>query len=68
MNALSELWTETGATPILVSVLLLLPIAYLVISHLSSRDEPPTVWYWIPWVGSALSLGKDPDAFFDWAT
>jgi len=25
---------------------------------------PPRVPYWVPWIGSAVTLGKDPDAFF----
>jgi hypothetical protein len=28
-----------------------------------ASNEPPTVGYIIPWVGSALSMGKDPDGF-----
>ncbi|KAJ7771931.1 cytochrome P450 [Mycena maculata] len=30
----------------------------------SSSGRPPVVPYWLPWIGSAVSLGKDPDGFF----
>ncbi|KAG8971673.1 Cholesterol 7-alpha-monooxygenase, partial [Tulasnella sp. 427] len=31
----------------------------------ASNDQgPPVVPYVIPWLGSAIALGKDPDAFF----
>lgn len=30
----------------------------------AKSGEPPLVPYWIPWLGSAITLGKDPDAFF----
>ncbi|KAI9065866.1 cytochrome P450 [Trametes sanguinea] len=26
--------------------------------------RPPLVRYWIPWLGSALDIGRDPDVFF----
>ena len=28
------------------------------------RDEPPVVPYWLPFVGSAITYGQDPYAFF----
>jgi hypothetical protein len=31
---------------------------------LARSGEPPLVPYLIPWVGSAISMGKDPDGFF----
>jgi hypothetical protein len=30
----------------------------------SSSGEPPLVPHLIPWVGSVIDMGKDPDAFF----
>lgn len=30
----------------------------------SDTSRPPRVPYWIPWLGSALEMGKDPDGFF----
>ena len=30
----------------------------------NSDARPPVVPYIIPWVGSAITMGKDPDAFF----
>lgn len=30
----------------------------------SNNRRPPVVPYTIPWLGSAITLGKDPDAFF----
>lgn len=29
------------------------------------RDRAPLVFYWIPWVGSAVSYGMDPYVFFE---
>lgn len=30
----------------------------------SGGRKPPRVGYWLPWIGSAIEMGKDPDAFF----
>lgn len=30
----------------------------------SKKQRAPQVPYWLPWVGSAVEMGKDPDAFF----
>ena len=30
----------------------------------SDASRPPGAPYWIPWLGSALEMGKDPDGFF----
>ncbi|RPD82424.1 cytochrome P450 [Lentinus tigrinus ALCF2SS1-7] len=30
----------------------------------SDAKRPPRAPYWIPWLGSALEMGKDPDGFF----
>lgn len=29
-----------------------------------SKTEPPAVFHWIPYIGSAVSYGSDPVAFF----
>ena len=31
-------------------------------------SRPPRAPYWIPWVGSAVEIGKDPDGFFNGMT
>lgn len=30
-----------------------------------SKTEPPAVFHWIPYVGSAVAYGMDPVAFFE---
>ena len=30
----------------------------------SNVGRPPRVPYWIPWIGSALEIVRDPDEFF----
>lgn len=40
-----------------------LGIVYYVLSRPDPRS-PPMVSYWIPWLGSAIALGQDPDDFF----
>lgn len=32
---------------------------------LRSKTEPPAVFHWIPYVGSAVAYGMDPVAFFE---
>lgn len=50
----------------------LVTAAVLLLVFLLSRRRPagkaPFVRYWVPWIGSALSLGSDPDGFFRRAT
>ena len=46
----------------LVTAGLLLVALYL--SRRRPANKAPFVSYWIPWVGSAISLGRDPDGFF----
>ncbi|EMD31509.1 hypothetical protein CERSUDRAFT_119728 [Gelatoporia subvermispora B] len=31
----------------------------------SGLHRPPRVPYWIPWLGSAIEMGRNPDAFFE---
>ena len=31
----------------------------------ADRSRPPRAPYWIPWVGSAMEMGQDPDGFFN---
>ncbi|KIO30342.1 hypothetical protein M407DRAFT_20609, partial [Tulasnella calospora MUT 4182] len=39
-------------------------IGYYYVKKNSNSRRPPVVPYLIPWLGSAITLGKDPDAFF----
>ena len=56
-----ELWKEPAV--IAASVLLLI-IARVAYKRNRTTGRPPLVSYTIPWVGSSLELGKNPDAFF----
>lgn len=56
-----ELWREPKV--VIASVLLLI-IARVVYGRNRVTGRPPVVSYTVPWVGSALDLGKSPDAFF----
>ena len=56
-----ELWKEPKV--IAASVLLFI-IARAVYKKNQVTGRPPVVSYAVPWVGSALDLGKNPDAFF----
>jgi len=51
-----------------LSIVLLGTLGILKIIHgwvnNAGKNTPPYVKYWIPWLGSAISLGKDPDGFF----
>ncbi|EIN05202.1 cytochrome P450 [Punctularia strigosozonata HHB-11173 SS5] len=47
-----------------LAVVLLVAIAR---SSAKRNDGPPLVPYLVPWVGSAVTMGKDPDAFFTMA-
>jgi len=49
-------------TPILLCSVACIAI-YLYQNGGSGKRTPPHVGHWIPWFGSAISLGKDPDAF-----
>ncbi|KAG8931691.1 hypothetical protein FRC01_000967 [Tulasnella sp. 417] len=39
-------------------------VGYYYAKKKSDSQRPPLVPYTIPWLGSAITLGKDPDAFF----
>ncbi|KAF9646400.1 cytochrome P450 [Thelephora ganbajun] len=56
-----ESWKEPKV--ILASVLLLVT-ARAVYKKKQITRRPPVVYYAVPWVGSAIDLGKSPDAFF----
>ncbi|KAI9065865.1 cytochrome P450 [Trametes sanguinea] len=52
-------------TPSLAIALLILVLCWLSrVYRPADPSRPPLVRSWIPWVGSALDIGKDPDAFF----
>ena len=57
-----ELWKEPK---VLVASILLLVVARAVYKKNRITGLPPVVSYLVPWVGSALDLGKDPDGFFE---
>lgn len=42
----------------------LLVVAAVTLSKSKQSRAPPIVSYWVPWIGSAVTLGKDPDGFF----
>ena len=56
-----ELWKEPK---VIVASVLLLIIARTVYNKNRITGRPPVVSYAVPWVGSAIDLGKSPDAFF----
>ena len=56
-----ELWKDPTVVAASVLLLIIVRVAYKR-SRVSGR--PPMVSYTIPWVGSSLELGKNPDAFF----
>ena len=55
-----ELWKEPK---VIVAGILLFVIARAVYKK-NQVGRPPVVSYAVPWVGSAIDLGKSPDAFF----
>lgn len=57
-----ELWKEPKV--VLAIVVLLLVVAQAVLKRKRTTGRTPVVSYAIPWVGSAIELGKCPDAFF----
>lgn len=56
-----ELWREPM---MIVVIVLLLIIARAAYERNRMTGRPPMVSYAVPWVGSAIDLGKDPDMFF----
>ena len=46
-----------------MAIVLSLVIVRVACKRNQTTNRPPVVSYTIPWVGSALDLGKDPDAF-----
>ena len=56
-----ELWKEPVVIATSVLLLIIARVAYKK-SRITGR--PPMVSYTIPWVGSAIDIGKNPDAFF----
>jgi len=56
-----ELWKEPR---VIVASVVLLIIARTVYKRNRITGRPPAVSYLVPWVGSAIGLGKDPDGFF----
>ncbi|KAK0443199.1 cytochrome P450 [Armillaria borealis] len=59
---LQDIWQER---PVLLSgIVILVLFALHRRSQLSRSLQPPAVPYILPWLGSAISMGKNPDAFF----
>ena len=56
-----KLWEEPK---VIVAIVLLLVIAWAVYKKSRVTGRPPLVPYAVPWVGSAIDLGKGHDAFF----
>lgn len=56
-----ELWKEPK---VIVASALLFVIAQAVYKRNQATGRPPVVSYVVPWVGSAIDLGKSPDRFF----
>ena len=56
-----QLWKDPK---VVVASVLLLVLARTVYKRNRVTGRPPVVSYIIPWVGSAIDLGKSPDAFF----
>jgi len=56
-----ELWMEPK---VIVASVLLLAIVRAVYNKNQVTGQPPIILYAIPWVGSAIDLGKGHDAFF----
>lgn len=51
-----------------ISVVVLLPFVYTIVWQLlysMRKDRVPLVFYWIPWVGSAVNYGMRPYEFFE---
>nr|WIW72260.1 lanosterol 14-alpha demethylase [Kluyveromyces marxianus] len=51
-----------------VSIVILLPFVYNIVWQLlysMRKDRVPLVFYWIPWVGSAVTYGMRPYEFFE---
>ena len=56
-----ELWKEPTVIAASILLLIIVRVAY---NRNRITGQPPVVSYAIPWVGSALDLRKNPDAFF----
>lgn len=52
----------------LVIVAFLAFAVYRIIDRRNQAGRPPMVKYTIPWLGSAIEYGKDPDGLFERAT
>ncbi|THH20769.1 hypothetical protein EUX98_g8517 [Antrodiella citrinella] len=50
----------------LVTSIALVCLAIVLLTSVGRKERPaPMVNYWLPWIGSAIALGRDPDAFFE---
>jgi len=61
----AEYLQALSQNPAAVSAFVGLLVVAATVSFKSKHSRaPPVVPYWFPWIGSAVSLGKDPDGFF----
>ena len=58
----SQLWPKDPKG--IIVIILLLVIARVLFKKEQATGRPPVVPYLVPWVGSAIELGKGPDTFF----
>ena len=67
MDVLLEwMLSQALAKPALLALIAV--VAFSFVKTAPGTRRPPLVSYWIPWLGSAITLGKDPDRFFKRAT
>jgi hypothetical protein len=62
-------WLDYPSTLLVLGVLAA-GLCYTIhsVSYPRAVSGPPNVPYLVPWLGSALSMGKEPDGFFRQAT
>jgi hypothetical protein len=68
MNVLPHEQSLWNISPVYAGTAILIASVVVTLLSRSRRGspsgEPPLVPYFIPWVGSVIDMGKDPDAFF----
>ncbi|KAK9471879.1 cytochrome P450 [Dipodascopsis tothii] len=75
MGLLAELFEQAGSLPVSAGTLLwpglpalfVLVVVFNALSQVLFKDpnQPPMVFHWVPWVGSAVTYGMDPYKFFN---
>ena len=64
MDNLLHLVNGQLATWAAVALTTVFAIHFFVASQKSNTKRPPIVGYLVPWLGSAIAMGRDPDMFF----